>query len=523
MSDYERTHKYTWLHILVLMAGMSVAVYLVTFFVDTAGRNVSIHEMLNSPGAANMMSSLPEVIAGLLGITISVVAIIVELAANRYTPRVTDLFIKSPINTIVLGFFVVTGTLCVWVGLAGSSGQYVPRLGVTLSLISVTCALLILIPYFIYVFNFLNPHHIISRMNDLTIKAIRKPGHTTIQHSRQTKRQALLGIEQLADIALNAIDHKDKGICMHAVVSLGNLSRDYLAIKNNLPDNWFEMDTILGDNADFVSFETSVIKAIEKHRYWFELKVLRQYQLLYGETLNKMRDINYIIAIHTRKLAEKALLAGDNSTVELAQKFLNTYLRATINDRDVRTAYNVLNQYRVMVEFALRQGRFDLAVEMAERIKYYGQLGFGQGLAFVLETAAYDLCRINELAFELDVPCRDALLAVFLEVDEEAEADHELEASLRGVRKAQVKLATYYLTHDQVDLARTIFQDMAGELTDRLESIHNELASINTPDFWEITDRGTNFDYLEPEQRKKLDVFFGWFKTQDQDGTDVPH
>ena len=41
--------------------------------------------------------------------------------------------------------------------------------------------------------------------------------------------------------------------------------------------------------------------------------------------------------------------------------------------------------------------------------------------------------------------CRaDELLQIFLEVDKEAEGEQQ-EPSLRGVRKAQVKLATYYL------------------------------------------------------------------------------
>ena len=35
---------------------------------------------------------------------------------------------------------------------------------------------------------------------------------------------------------------------------------------------------------------------------------------------------------------------------------MNSYLRATLNARDVRTAYNVLNQYRLLVEAMLRGG-----------------------------------------------------------------------------------------------------------------------------------------------------------------------
>ena len=51
-------------------------------------------------------------------------------------------------------------------------------------------------------------------------------------------------------------------------------------------------------------------------------------------------------------------------------------------------------------------------METALRFKYYGQLGFGFGLAFVLETAAYDLCQLNELAYELHAECRDELLEI---------------------------------------------------------------------------------------------------------------
>jgi hypothetical protein len=305
---------------------------------------------------------------------------------------------------------------------------------------------------------------------------------------------------------------------MHAVDTLGELVRDYLDSKTDLPDEWFKMGTALRENPDFVSMQEEVLEDIEQGRFWFEMKVLRQYQMLYGETLNRMRDINYLIAINTRKLVEKAIAQGEEQTSALAVKFFNTFLRATVNGGDVRTAYNVLNQYRLLAESALRAGRSALALEAARRFQYYGQLGFSQGLAFILETAAYDLCTLNELAFDLDAPAKDELLAIFLDVDKEAEEGHALEASLRGVRKAQVKLATYYLTHGAEDLARSIFEDMKGELPARRTSIREELAGITSKDFWEVSDRGGNFDYLEPERRAQLEKFFGWFTATDPAG-----
>ncbi len=325
------------------------------------------------------------------------------------------------------------------------------------------------------------------------------------------KHSATRGIEQLADVASGAIESKDKVVCMHAVSALGRLAADYLEEKPRLRPDWFSLDAMVRENPDFVSMQNDILKDIEDNRYWVEMKILRQFQMLYGESLNRMRDINYLLAIHTRKTAEKALDTGDEAVVALCVKFFNTFLRATINARDVRTAYNVLNQYRLLAEGALIRHKGLVAVDIARRFKYYGQLGFASGIAFVLETAAYDLCELNEMAFVQNAPCLPQLLDILLEVDKEAEEGHSMEASLRGVRKAQIKLATFFLTRGAQEPARTIFNDMKDELPSRLQSIHEELSGIRSRDFWEINDRGINFDYLDVDRRAALETFFSWF------------
>jgi hypothetical protein len=80
------------------------------------------------------------------------------------------------------------------------------------------------------------------------------------------------------------------------------------------------------------------------------------------------------------------------------------------------------------------------------------------------------------------------------------------------VRKAQIKLATYFLVQGDEPRARRIQLDMASEDRGRLSSIHDELMRVETADYWEITDRGVNFDYLPPERKQKLAQFFGWFE-----------
>ena len=104
------------------------------------------------------------------------------------------------------------------------------------------------------------------------------------------------------------------------------------------------------------------------------------------------------------------------------------------------------------------------------------------------------------------------MLHEFLEIDQPGnEPEDSTETHLRGVRKAQVKLATYYLVNRQEEKARRIFEDMHDERPERLRSIYEELKGVTTEDFWEVIDRGTNFDYLPEDRKKAMRIFFGWF------------
>jgi hypothetical protein len=221
----------------------------------------------------------------------------------------------------------------------------------------------------------------------------------------------------------------------------------------------------------------------------------------------------YLIGINTRSLGEAAL-AADTQGVGLVVKFFNTYLRATLNRGDVRTAYNVLHQYRLLVESAVTAGKDSLVAEIASYFRYYGQVAHTQGLGFVTETTAYDLASICEAAHRARLPCAPGLLDELLELDKEAETEAQ-EKTLRGVRKAQARLATYYLIAKDEDSARRIYVDMEHERPERLASIRDELLAVRSKDFWEVIDRGANFDYMSERRRAKLTEFFGWFPNVD--------
>jgi hypothetical protein len=254
------------------------------------------------------------------------------------------------------------------------------------------------------------------------------------------------------------------------------------------------------------------LEDLEGRRTWFEWKIMRQYFGIYNEALGEMRDINYLVAIDTRYIGEAAADKKDKEVVELVFRFMNSYLRATLNAKDVRTAYNVLNQYRKLVEAMLKKGMHEEAVTAVGYMRYYAHVCYDMKLSFVTETIAYDVSAICQLAHELGKSEEEEeILRAFLDIDRPT-FERAQENALKGVRKAQVKLASYYLSVGQNAKAKIIRDDMIHEPRERLRAIRDELVRVESKDFWEIIDRGRNFEYMPEPQRKAMLSFFEQFE-----------
>ena len=467
--------------------------------------------LFGQEGARDALISFSEVTVGVLGIALTVVAIIVELAANRYTPRITELFLRDPVNGTVLSFFVVTTVLVVWINLSLHAGNPYPSFMAWGAAGLVSVSLLLILPYFVYVFDFLSPTRVVQRIQQTATHSLTRMARKRGSIER-TRTEVIQAIEQLGDVALNSVDKKDKPIALDCLSALSQIVVAHIEQKEQLPQPWFDSAPLVSHDQDFVALHPDMVRALTDRQTWLEMKVLRQYQALFTASVHHLHDVNHMVGIQTRRIAQLSLESNDEASLQLARRFLNTYMRATINGRDVRSAYNLLNEYRMLGIVALEHGRDELALEIAEKLQFYGQLAFQSGLAFVLEIVAYDVCTLIEHASEKEAPNHDALLALFLDLDREPEGKKGQEASLRGVRKAQIKLATYYLVHEKEPRARQIYEDMKHEKEDRLRSIHQELLDVEDPEYWEVVDRGINFDYLSNERRATLGRYFGWFE-----------
>ena len=461
------------------------------------------------------VSSLAGMIAAVFGIVITVVSIIVQLSADRYT-GVARMFLRDRVNLGVMAYYVVACVCGVWLSVAVQR-EYVPRAALLMMMCATTGGLVLMAPYFGYVFWFVEPMNIITPIRTEAVKRTAR-GLSSKDPELLAEAQAttLGAMEELTDLTSNSISGKDKIIASGAVDALKDFALEYLKVKSQATDRWFEIGAAIRQNPDFVAMDPESLQDLEARKSWVEWQVMRQYLGIYNEALASMRDINYLIAIDTRYIGEAAGAVKDPELIELVFRFMNSYMRATLNARDVRTAYNVLNQYRLLVEAMLRQKNGPAALEGVRHMIYYGHVSFDMKLPFVTETVAYDVSSLCQYANELGAAEELAMLDHFLELDRPLRVKSQ-ESALLGVRKAQVKLAAYYLTRSEESKARTISRDMQDEPADRLLAIRTALERVTSKDFWEIIDRGRNFEYMPPQQRAALATFFGWL------GVDEPH
>ncbi len=459
---------------------------------------------------AESLATATGVMLAILGIAITVVAIIVELAANRYNHRITTLFIREPANVLVLGFFVVTTVVCFWATTTLSDapeGALLPRAGFLLTITLVVASLLIILPYFAYVLSFVSPLSMIRRIQTAGEKAMRLAAENYEAAHVQQVNEA---VDELHDVVRSAMEHGDRAIAMAGIDTLATLVGSYQRYRSRLPAEWFEICESIENDPDFISLEPFALAEIEKDATWFEVKVCRQYLLLMVLSSLHMRDISYLIAINTRRIATAAV-ATNKPLLQLCIRCFNSYLRSTINAGDQRTSYYLLNQYRLLAEAISNQEDAPVVEEIARHFQFYGQLAFGMGQSFILEVAAYDVMRLLENSAKSGSSSLDRLLELLLGFDQEIKLETQ-EESLLGVRRAQIQAATMFLQMGDTERAKQVADDLAGESLERLERVRAQLMSEKRAQYWELTDRGITFSYLDPQRRVYLEPLFEWLR-----------
>src|SRR3954447_26533676 len=153
--------------------------------------------------------------AAVFGIVITVVSIIVQLSAERYT-GVARMFLNDRVNLGVAAYYVVACVIGVWLSVT-LKHDYVPYWTLFAMVCVTTFSLVLMGPYFGYVFRFLEPMNIIGRIRAEAVSTAHQ-GSLEDRGEPASAAQAatLAAMEELTDITSNSISGKDKIIASGA-------------------------------------------------------------------------------------------------------------------------------------------------------------------------------------------------------------------------------------------------------------------------------------------------------------------
>jgi hypothetical protein len=509
--------------ILVAALGFTI-IFLAGAVIDLAasGGSRSLFQILTGAGqwSSDGLLSIAQIASAILGIALTVVAIVVQLAANRYTPKVIDLFIRDPVNVPTLSLFVVAGLEAIWVAHTYTPG-FVPRVGILCTLALTTASLLALVPYFRHTFRFLEPRNVIKRIGDEVIATIAEvdaaSSHATCAAAQE---RVIESLDHLFDIARNSVNALDRTLALTAVFSMRDIALAASRRRAELPAAWFMIYPETRRNPEFLSFPARAIEDFEREGTWLERKLAWQLHRVFSASLVTLRGLTGMVSLVVRELGEDAIARKNDFDVRLVMRTFNSFLRAAVNARDVRTGFNVLQQYRIFVEALAKSGERATTEEALEHFRYYGHIADRAGLGFVLETAAHDMALIVRSALDAGAAPEaiEAYLAILLTADDDMEAQAPLSvATRRGVRRAQAVLAAGLITRGREDLAREVADDMRNESPAVLRAVRTEILEAER-EFFELTERVASFGYVPPEERPAVEEFFRWVDAGGESG-----
>lgn len=488
--------------------GIIIAIALLVFFasrvVDLIGTQGTLfgHLLLqDGDGIEQTVGNIAQALPGVLGLVITVVAIVVQLAAQRYTPKLIDLFVVNRVNISYFLLMIVGTTYCIILAFVAKD-EVVPYWGAVLLLVFTVLILALLAPYFAYVFRFLTPDNI--------IRIIRKNAKTAMDRVNGKTRPAELvklqtdvanSMEQISDIALAAVSQMDRNVALLSIRSLRDVMVDHLLVKRKMPRRWY-----IPQKEHFPAISTDFLHEIAVSRTWVEVKGFMDLELIFKMAIKEMPDGVSAIANSTKLIGLYAIRLHDMQVLANVVQFFNTFLRHAVNDRNPKAIYNLFYQYRQLAEAVLRADP-KLAERIAFYFKYYGQIAQSYQIPLILVTACFDLMHLLRRAHEMQVPNLNALVTTFLEVDDNP-ATKANEFDLRSVRKAQLVFAAYLLSRGDQVLVHRILDDLKSEPRDRMQAIRNEMMAVKDRKFWEVTDRGVDFFYIDDDQKKHVNELY---------------
>ena len=428
-----------------------------------------------------------------MSILFIVTGMAVPLTANLYSLKFLELFIRNPVNMTVLLFIIFANLSGLWTSYSLTPAA-VPRVQLALMLGLTMVSLLLILPYLIFVFRFLHPRTLLSLLEGevkASLRTARLAGKA--EENREPIAETL---EHIANISVRSVDRFDRNTAIERVLTLERIARHYWKGKDNLHPSWYQAN----QNA-FLGFSSMALEEMTASRSWMEMKLYYQFFETLRAACPRMPELTSAIAKSLRKLGLEPASLENPALRELTIEYFNTFIRLSLNRRDVRSVFIIFDQYRTFAETL--EGKFPKEVsEIAYYFKYYGEAAREQNLPFVVEAVAHDLGALVRRAWQNQSPNGEELLDRFLHYDQGADPP------LPGVKKAQALLASYFLFSGYPEAAERIGRSFQGLDPAFLQRLKEDLLQVTRQKYWEVSERRMNIEFVPEPQREKLREFF---------------
>lgn len=470
--------------LLVWIGAGLLVLFVAEIAADLASSDASWADLRTSSGSGKALAStVSRAFNNLCAMVLSFVAIAIPITANMYTPKLVEIFFTDRVNVAALVYFAGMGAHAVFAQFL-MFDQWAPVVSVTVLWTSGVVGFAVLIPYYLYVLEYLNPETIIRRVEERVVGAFPPAGRDP---GAAGKQRLLDRVNQLGNVILRAVDRADRDVAISAIVALERVVIAYAPARTAAVATWQDVDRDL-----FPGLSTEAVSLLRRERNWVEYACLRQLHLAYQASLAKMPDAVSAISQVNRRIAVHALRSGDDTTLGLAIRFFNTFIRSAIAKRDAHAVFDVFRQYRgLAVEMlAARPGR---SREIVRHLHYYAGLARTQGISFVYELAAADVASIVESAYAATSPAAGEMLG-------DLRRFRDAKASPR-LAKSEAALAAWFRASGRRAEAELLVSDLRRAPAADLAAAKRDFEQTDDPHFWEVTDRQTNLDYLPPDRR----------------------
>jgi Predicted membrane protein (DUF2254) len=457
------------------------------------GEAVRLSQLRATPA---MVRALASSFAGayntLIALLLTFISLAIPITANLYTPKLIEIFIRDRINLFVLCSCAILAAHNLF-AFSLSFDQWTGQLPFAIAVAGAIFGWLLLLPYYFYVVSFIDPLTIIKRVShSLLLEFDAAAAHKySVAVSQQRVNQK---ITNLGSVLLRAAERADRDVTFDAIKTHMLVLARVRDVKARLPAEFFKVsnDLLVGLSGDATDI-------LSEARTWMEHRIAIQLVLAFKSVLGKMPDGVSAMAQAVKNAAHEESCRRNDAVFDLLVRVLNCFMREAIKKKENASVFNVVYTYKALVR-RLLSDRPEQAPRLVRHLRFYAEYARVQGLPFIYELVSYELGELTERAFERKVaPARellDAMLA-FGGVEQSA-----------GLVKSRAILAGYFLERGLTQELERVEASLRNVTPAVLEKAKSGILSVQDRMFWELNDRGLNFDFVEPQRRTRVAEVF---------------